>query len=131
MAQRAQTVLEEIEREEKDQQTYFTGTAHTTFDGVLKAVDLRGGHQKAVLVLTAGALEIECDVGRLAVDQLRTAFDRRGLFQGLAHYKAEFPLPTKFEIFHFDEITAGERLSRWVGTFNITSADLDDDWGNN
>lgn len=129
LAKRAQAVLADIEREEKGQQTYFSGSAYTSFDGVLKAVDLRGEHKKAVLILTAGGLQIECGVDRLEVDQLRAVLDIRSNVYGLAKYAPNSPLPAYFEIFDAVIMAAGDGLNRWRGTFNVPTSDPDEGWG--
>src|SRR4051812_7958325 len=76
----------------------FAGIALVSYDGVLKAVDLRGITQKAALVLTAGGRQIECVVNTLAVSKLRDALDRRVIVSGRAHYEAGSGLPTRLDV---------------------------------
>lgn len=128
LAERAQAVLADIEREERGQQTFFSGSAHTSFDGILKAVDLRGDHKKAILILTAGGIQIDCGVDRLDVEQLRAVLDRRATVYGLAKYEPTNPLPTYFEVFDVAIVPDGVGLNRWRGAFNVPPSDPDEDW---
>lgn len=77
---------------------YFQGTAIETYDGVVKAVDLRGLFPEAKLVLTAGAKEISCIVSARDVDTLRAALDNRALVTGRAQHDGRSMLPERIDV---------------------------------
>lgn len=106
--------------------------AFGSYNGVLKAVDLRGVTQKAVLVLAAGGKQIECVVNTLAVSTLRDALDRRVAVSGRAHYEAGCGLPTRLDVMDVRILPNREDadLARWRGAFAIPAgASEEDAWG--
>jgi hypothetical protein len=98
---------------------------YNRLDGVLKAVDLRGEMQKAVLLLSAGGKQIECIVNTVQVTQLGDALDKRIIAYGLAHYDRKSGLPARLDVRDIKVIHDGEGLGRWRGTFDIPQPDRD------
>lgn len=77
---------------------YFQGTALETYDGVVKAVDLRGLFPEAKLVLSAGKKEISCIVAAKDVEMLRSALDNRALVTGRAQHDGRSMLPERIDV---------------------------------
>lgn len=78
---------------------YFRGTAIETYDGVVKAVDLRGLFPEAKLILSAGGKrEISCVVSREDVEMLRQALDVRALVTGRAQHDGHSMLPERIDV---------------------------------
>lgn len=77
---------------------YFQGTAIETYDGVVKAVDLRGLFPEAKLVLTAGKKEISCIVSAEDFEMLRSALDNRALVTGRAQHDGRSMLPDRIDV---------------------------------
>ena len=136
-AARAEAVLDdvsdeisvlEIEEYRRNQQG-FSGVSLTSYDGVLKAVDLRGTTQKATLVLTAGGEQIDCVVNALNVDKLREALDRRVLAYGMAHYEKTSGLPVRLDIKNVRLLPkrAASNLAKWRGQFKIPDNVLEEE----
>lgn len=130
LAKRARGVLAEIGAGERQPTALFSGIAFGSYDGVLKAVDLRGDVQKAALVLTAGGREIECIVNTVAVARLGEALDRRVVVSGRAHYDGVSQLPVRLDIQDLKLVKARREadLARWRGSFDMTEASQDDGW---
>lgn len=136
LASRAEAVYEFVSAEESGAPHStgegFAGVALASFDGVLKAVDLRGITQKAALVLTAGGKQIECVVNTLAVSKLRDALDRRVIAFGRAHYEGASGLPIRLDVRDIRVLPerANADLARWRGQFRIpVDAPEADAWG--
>ncbi|MDK2741315.1 MAG: hypothetical protein NDI90_00235 [Nitrospira sp. BO4] len=106
---------------EASKKRLFSGTAHSTFDGILKAVDLRGSVKQAKLVLTAGEIEIDCVCNDIEVPELGHSLDKRVRASGIAHYDGTTPLPSRLDIKKVQPIKAGADLSRWRGAFKVSS----------
>jgi hypothetical protein len=98
---------------------YFQGTAFGSFDGVLKAVDLRGDMKKAVLLLSAGGNPVECIVNIVAVTELGDALDQRVIAYGVAHYERHSGLPVRLDIRKIEIVKKGDGLGRWRGAFDV------------
>jgi hypothetical protein len=108
----------------------FTGTAFGSFDGILEMVDLRHGSKKAVLTLTAGGLEIQCDTSAMNSDEeVHPTLGHRAIVYGLAHYDGVSALPRTLEIRKIDVHKSDADLVRWKQFFSIEDeADEEDDW---
>jgi hypothetical protein len=120
----ASSLLTEIANENKvapEPERGFTGFAYGSFDGVLKAVDLRGEVKQGKLILTAGGKEIECTLNNLSSDELRIALDTRVMAYGRAHYDGTSGLPVRLDIAKADPVGTSHvaDLSRWGGAFAI------------
>lgn len=119
---RARRVLQEVladEDAEKADVRYFEGNAFGSFDGILKAIDLRGDLKKAALILSAGGKEIECIVNTVAINDLGDALDRRVIAYGMAHYERHSGLPVRIDVRKLEIVRDGQGLSRWRGAFDI------------
>jgi hypothetical protein len=83
---------------------YFRGTALSTYDGVMKLVDIRGMFPEARLILSAGGKEISCIVPAENVDALRNALGRRALVTGRARHDGRNMLPERIDVTHIQLI---------------------------
>lgn len=114
-----------IERATADQvaeiaERSFSGIAYGSYDGVLKAVDLRGDVKKGKLVLTAGGREIECTLNALTTPELQTALDSRVMAYGRAHYEKSSGLPVRLDVTKAEPVVAQpSNLAGWKGAFKI------------
>ncbi len=108
----------------------FTGTAFGSFDGILEMVDMRHGSKKAVLTLTAGGLEIQCDTSVMNPDEdVHPALGHRCIVYGLAYYDGVSALPASVEIRRIDVHKADADLIRWKHFFSTQDeSDEEDDW---
>lgn len=77
---------------------FFQGTAIETFDGIVKAVDLRGLFPEAKLILSAGQKQISCIVAAEDVEMLRAALDNRALVTGRAQYDGRSMIPERMDV---------------------------------
>ena len=128
----ASSLLLEIADENKvapEPERSFSGIAYGSFDGVLKAVDLRGEVKQGKLILTAGSREIESTLNNLSGDELRTALDTRVMAYGRAHYDGSSGLPVRLDITKADPVGIRDvaDLSRWGGAFAIPES-APEDW---
>lgn len=128
MRHQAVTLLNALDRIEKDASTYFKGSAFVSFDGVLKAVDLRGDIKTALLILTAGGAQIACNITDIDSDQLREALDKRATVNGLAQYRGESGLPSRIDVRDVKVIADGCGLGRWRGAFAVETRDDELEW---
>ncbi|MCJ2063507.1 hypothetical protein MKK63_12400 [Methylobacterium sp. J-088] len=128
MRHQAVTLLNQIERAEKSTRSYYKGQAFVNFDGVLKAVDLRGEIKTAYLILTAGGRQIDCVITNLDSEQLRDALDKRAIIGGLALYRGDSGLPSRIDVRAARVITEKRNLSRWRGAFAIEARDDELEW---
>jgi len=79
-------------------QRYYRGTAIETYDGIVKAVDLRGLFPEARLILSAGSKEISCVVAAKDIAMLRDALDNRALVTGRAHHGGRSAIPERIDV---------------------------------
>lgn len=124
---RARGVLADINRAKSGAVPFYQGTAHGSFDGTLLLLDALKGANRAVLVLTAGGRNIECDISLVPSEKAAAAFKRRCVVIGTAQYDGVSPLPIKITATDIEPVEAGEGLTRWVGAFERGS-DEEDDW---
>ncbi|KIQ69726.1 hypothetical protein [Wenxinia marina] len=80
------------------QPKYFRGVALSTYDGIMKLVDIRGLFPEAKLILSAGGKEISCVVAQENVDLLRSALGRRALVSGRAQHDGRSMLPERIDV---------------------------------
>lgn len=103
---------------------YFSGTARDAFDGVIKAVDLRGAAPEVKLVLSSGGREVSSIIKHVSIEQVREALDRRVWAEGLAIYDGLHGLPARFEIDRFEIVKASVTdISRWRGTLEVPDSE--------
>ncbi|MBS0268204.1 MAG: hypothetical protein JSS54_04385 [Proteobacteria bacterium] len=100
-------------------QRRFVGTAHASFDGILKEVDLRGAVRRAKLILTAGGAEIDCVCNSVEVPELRESLDKRARVSGIAHYDVSSALPIRVDIKNIKLVKDAADLIKWRGAFKI------------
>ena len=106
----------------------YSGFSYSTFDGTLKEVDLRGTIHRAKLVLSIGALEIDCTCNSITVDNLRENLDRRVSVSALAYYNEVDHLPERIDIKRIEALKKSDRLEHWKGAFKIPSSTNDSIW---
>jgi hypothetical protein len=129
MRHQAVTLLNEVERTEKNTHRFFKGYSLASFDGVLKLVDLRGEMKTAYLILTAGGRQIDCDITHVDVDLVRAALDKRAIVSGMAFYRGDSGLPLRIELRTVKVLKDQEAsLSRWRGAFRFDATNIDYDW---
>ena len=96
---------------------YYRGRAIGSFDGELKEIDNRGLILRGKLVLSAGNLEIDCVMNKERVPEVREAFDKRVIIEGIAHYDGENQLPIRIDVTTINITGHHEDLLRWRGAF--------------
>jgi hypothetical protein len=108
-----------LEKEEDDM-IYFFGVSGTSFDGTIKAVDLRCDVPQVKLILSAGGKEIDCVVKNMDIDTIRESLDRRAWVEGQGIYNGKSGLPSRFEIEKIEPIKPIEdvNIHRWRGSFS-------------
>jgi hypothetical protein len=124
---RARRVLNDVARQVASLAGTFEGAVFCSFEGVLKAVDLRGDMKKAVLLLSAGDRQIECVVNALKVTRLGEALDKRVTASGTAYYERNSGLPVRLDVRDLTITPPGSGLTRWRGAFDIPTEDRDRD----
>lgn len=105
---------------------WFDGIAYSSFDGVLRFVDLRGSLPEIKLTLTAGGKEIDCVCRREDIDSLGEVLDRRVRVSGRAIYTSSSPLPMRVEVQSIEPICRKNDFSKWLGSFEPFDQS---DWG--
>jgi hypothetical protein len=111
---------ERLERE------WYKGTADGSFDGTVKAVDLRGALPQITLVLTAGGAPIDCICRADQIEAIRAALDWRARVYGRAIYDGTGGLPRRVEVRKIDVASGDHDFTRWKGSFE--RFDLESDW---
>lgn len=125
---RARKVLADINRSTTGAIPFYKGVAYGAFDGELRILDSLGGHEKAVLVLTAGGSQINCSISGASDDELRLAWKRRCIVNGLAHYDGESGLPVRLDIRSIQPLDQNApAIKDWRGAFDIPAPD-DNNW---
>jgi hypothetical protein len=109
------------------QRRLFKGRSKTTLDGTLKAVDHRGPTKLALLVLTAGGVEIECAYKEHIAASIVPAFDARSRVEAWAHYDGLSPLPRRLDLISATPLKRDADLKRWKGAFRVQPSN-DDEW---
>lgn len=108
------------------QRQWYKGAADGSFDGTVKAADLRGALPQITLVLTAGGAQIECICRADDIEVIRSALDRRARVYGRAIYDGTSGLPRRIEVRRIDIVASRYDFLRWKGSFE--PLDLDPDW---
>ena len=86
-------------------------------------LDSLAGAHRAVLVLTAGGKQINCDIARVDDDDLRKAWKRRCVVHGLAHYSGKTGLPELLDISAIRTIESSGAIQAWQGAFDLPAPD--------
>jgi hypothetical protein len=119
LKKRASTMIrpvQTLDAEDKGRQ-WFNGTAHGTFDGEVKAVDLRGSQPELKLILSAGGKEIDCVFRSAHIPEIGRALNRRVRLSGRAIYDSRFPLPIRLEVSDIKIIDDLGDFLKWRGAF--------------
>ena len=100
---------------------HFKGVSYSSFDGVLKAVDLRGSMPEGKLILTSGGRQIDCIFNGLADAEIKRFLDKemRVRVRGSAFYDGRSGLPRRIIISKLPSIVPAKgNLRIWKGTFS-------------
>lgn len=118
LAERAEAVVHpEKSKAVTERGKWFKGIAVGSFDGYIKAVDLRGALPQVKLVLSAGQKEIDCILRGAPVAQLKEILDQRVRIEGRALYDGKSGLPRRIEAISVSPIKAAGDFTRWRGAF--------------
>lgn len=96
---------------------WFKGTAYGSFDGEIRAVDLRGALPELKLILTAGRKQVDCVCRGIDIETIRTALNRRVRLSGLAIYDGKSGLPRRIEVNEIIPVPPPGDITRWAGSF--------------
>jgi hypothetical protein len=96
---------------------WFKGVASGSFDGEVKAADLRGALPQVKLLLTAGGAEIDCVCRVENIEDIRAALNRRARVFGRAIYDGKSGLPRRIEVNKINVVSGSRDLTRWKGAF--------------
>ncbi len=96
---------------------WFKGVASGSFDGEIKAADLRGALPQITPILTAGGHEIDCVCRSDNIEDIRAALNRRARVDGRAIYDGESGLPCRIEVSKITVVSGSRDLTRWKGAF--------------
>jgi hypothetical protein len=109
---------------------YFRGLVVGSFDGLLKEIDARGTMLRGKLVLSAGAVEVDCVMNKERVPEARESFDKRVIIEGAAHYDGENQLPARVDVRTIRIVGDQAGLARWRGAFRAPAAedDAEENW---
>ena len=100
-----------------------------SFDGELKEIDNRGRILRGKLILSAGAVEIDCVMNKERVPEAREAFDKRVIIEGTAHYDRDQQLPTRIDVSTIRSMGDRSGLLRWRGAFtSVPEHEAKDEW---
>jgi hypothetical protein len=106
---------------------WYKGIAAGSFDGEIKATDLRGALPQITLVLTAGGNEIECICRQEDIESIRAALNRRARIYGQALYDGRSGLPRRIEISKIEVIGGNRDFTRYEGAFKPFEIETWDD----
>lgn len=115
--QTAAVLHPEIVRPVKDGTEWFKGIVDASFDGAIKAVDLRGELPEIKLILTAGGKQLDCVCRAEDKEIIRTNLDSRVRVYGSAYYDGKSGLPRRIEVRDIEPITGDVDFSVWRGAF--------------
>lgn len=104
--------------------TWFKGAAHGTFQGVVKAVDLRGARPEIKLVLSAGGKELDCVFRPEHLDGVKHSLERLVRVRGLAHYDGRSGLPRRIDIADIEPVRPARDFTHWRGAYEPFEPDL-------
>jgi hypothetical protein len=96
---------------------WFEGITQGTFDGTIKAVDLRGTLPEIKLILSAGGEQIDCVCKDSDVPKIGAALNRRVRLSGRAIYDRSSPLPIRLEVSEFEILADLGDFMKWSGSF--------------
>jgi hypothetical protein len=98
---------------------WFQGAATGSFDGEIRAVDLRGSLPELKLILSAGAREIDCVCRPSDVPTIGDALKRscRVKISGRAIYDSTQPLPVRLEVSDIKIVEDMGDFLKWRGSF--------------
>jgi hypothetical protein len=115
--ERARSIIAPEPAKQPDGTNWFKGTAFGSFDGTVKAADLRGALPQIKLVLSAGDKQLDCVFGADDIEQIRTTLNKRVRVYGKAIYDGRSGLPRRVEANRIEPIQPGADLSSWKGSF--------------
>jgi hypothetical protein len=104
----------------------YKGRSLGTFDGTLKVIDHRGAVKLGKLVLTAGAIEIDCTYNETIARAIKPAIDTRAIIEAWAHYDGSSQLPVRLDVKSARPVKGNADLIKWKGSFKIPATNGDD-----
>ena len=96
---------------------WFVGVAYGSFDGTIRAVDLRGALPEVKFVLTAGGKQIDCVFRGSDVEVLCQALNQRVRVTGRATYDGRSGLPRRIDHPSIVILNEPTDFSSWRGAF--------------
>ena len=108
---------ETVTSAEDGQRHWFSGCVRGTFDGSLKAVDLRGAAPECVLHVSDNAF-ITCIFDEEMLRSISSALDKRVRLTGKAIYDKSSPVPIRFEIDKIELIKTTTNMLKWRKAFS-------------
>lgn len=96
---------------------WFRGVAQGSFDGEVKAADLRGALPQVKLLLTAGGAQIDCVCRAEDIEEIRAALNHRARVSGRAIYDGKGGLPRRVEVSKISIVPRARDFARWKGAF--------------
>lgn len=112
-----QIMFVQNDQAETRRRKWFEGVVQGTFDGTIKAVDLRGALPEIKLILSAGEEQIDCVCRESDIPKIGTALNQRVRLSGRAIYDQSSPLPIRLEVSDFDILSDHGDFLKWSGSF--------------
>ena len=100
-----------------DDQNWYKGHVEATFDGAIKAVDLRGELPEIKLILTAGRKELDCVCDEDSKKAIADNLDSRVRLHGRAYYDGKSGLPRRIEVREIEAMAGDVDFEIWRGKF--------------
>lgn len=104
-------------RPARDGETWYKGVVDASFDGSIKAVDLRGQLPEIKLILTAGDKQLDCVCRAEDIDVIRANLDSRVHIYGRAIYDGRSGLPRRVEVRQIEPMADTSDFTNWRGAF--------------
>ncbi len=119
LRERTQAVIRpESYRPQIEDADWYKGIVEGSFDGSIKAVDLRGRLPEIMLILTAGNKKIDCVCTENDVESIRKNLDRRVRIFGRAIYDGRSGLPRRIEVRQIEPVANETDFTTWRGKFD-------------
>ena len=101
----------------------FKGEVYSSFDGIIKEVDLRHGVSKAKFLITDSNIHLDCNCSKISVDQLRDILDKRVRVNAVAEYDGKNVFPKFLTITNAALIKDAPKLNSLVGNLRLEFVD--------
>jgi len=127
LQKRADEAYRIVNGAEAQKEKFYRGIAYGSFDGVLKEIDARGTLVRGKIILTAGAVEIDCVMNTEDIPTIRECFNIRTVIEGAAHYDGETQLPIRIDVKSIKPVKHDADMLQWKGAFK-PNKNHDLDW---